>query len=70
MPKYSRSRNTDTNTDTFHAVAPGGHVLTSKEWKEVIADNVTVLGKRRTRVSRFKLEELQVVCSSDLDVER
>ena len=40
-------------------VSPDNHILTAKEWSQVIADNILYLGQMPAPKSKYKLSELR-----------
>jgi hypothetical protein len=45
----------------FKVVAPDGHVLTEREWSDVVGDNTLHLGVMPTPKSRYRLKDLQFI---------
>jgi hypothetical protein len=42
----------------FIVVGPDGHILTEREYSDVIADNMLINGKKRPQKAKYKLNDL------------
>ena len=44
----------------FIVVAPDDHVLSEKEWSDLIGDNTIVMEKHRAPVSKYSIKDMRI----------